>query len=290
MERIVEPAAMHARATAWRQAGRRIAFVPTMGALHEGHLALLRAARGLGDVLVLSIFVNPTQFHRPDDFRLYPRTLERDLSLAESVGVDCVFTPEAEAMYPAGHQTWVQPGPLAERLCGPFRPGHFRGVCTVVASLFHIVQPHVAVFGEKDFQQLQIIRRMVRDLHMPVEIVAHPTVRDRDGLACSSRNERLSPADRAAALVIPRALEAARALYEAGERRGLALRAAVARVIGAAPARPGGGQSVRLEYCHVCDPETLEDVDRVEGPVLVAVAAHVGSVRLIDNILLGRRS
>ncbi len=288
MERVSDIQAMQARARAWRREGRRIAFVPTMGALHEGHLALLRDGRGRGDVLVISIFVNPTQFNRQEDFQSYPRDLDRDLRLAESVGVDCAFTPEAAAMYPQGHQTWVQPGPLADHLCGPFRPGHFRGVCTVVAALFNIVQPDVAVFGEKDFQQLQIIRRMVRDLHMPVEIVPHPTVRDADGLALSSRNERLAPADRAVALVIPKGLEAARALYAAGERRARALWSAVTRTIEAAPARPGGGRSVRLEYCHVCDPETLEDVDRIEGPVLVAVAAHVGPVRLIDNVLLGR--
>jgi pantoate--beta-alanine ligase len=288
MERVSDLPEMQARALAWRREGRRIAFVPTMGALHEGHLALLRGACGRGDVLVLSIFVNPTQFNRTEDFQHYPRDLERDLALAESVGVDCAFTPEAGAMSPPGHQTWVQPGSLAEHLCGPFRPGHFRGVCTVVVALFNIVQPDVAVFGEKDFQQLQIVRRMVRDLHLPVEIVAHPTVRDAAGLALSSRNERLSPADRAAALVIPRGLEAARALYASGERRARALWSAATRSIAAAPARPGGGPSVRLEYCQVCDLETLEDVERVERPVLVAVAAHVGPVRLIDNVVLGQ--
>ncbi|HEY8370512.1 MAG TPA: pantoate--beta-alanine ligase [Thermodesulfobacteriota bacterium] len=288
IERISDPREMLARASAERRAGRRVAFVPTMGSLHEGHLALLRTARSRGDLLVLSIFVNPTQFNRQEDFQQYPRSLERDLELAATVGVDIAFVPEASAIYPAGHQTWVQPGPLADRLCGPFRPGHFRGVCTVVAALFNIVQPDVAVFGEKDFQQLQIVRRMAADLHMPVEIVAHPTVRDADGLALSSRNERLTPADRVAALAIPRGLEAARALYASGERRARALWSAVTRAIDAAPARPGGGPSIRLEYCHVCDPETLVDVERVEGPVLVAVAAHVGQVRLIDNTLLGR--
>ncbi len=288
--RVSEPREMLARVRAEQRAGRRVAFVPTMGSLHDGHVALLRDARKRGDLLVLSIFVNPTQFNRAEDFQHYPRSIERDLELAAAVGVDVAFVPEAAAIYPSGHQTWVQPGPLADRLCGPFRPGHFRGVCTVVASLFNVVQPDVAVFGEKDFQQLQILRRMVADLHMPVEIVAHPTVRAADGLALSSRNERLAPADRVAALTIPRGLEAARALHASGERRARALWSAVTRAIGAAPARPGGGPSIRLEYCHVCDPETFLDLERVEGPALVAVAAHVGQVRLIDNMLLGRAS
>ncbi len=287
VEQIADLREMQARALAARRAGKRIAFVPTMGALHAGHVALVADARTRGDLLVMSIFVNPTQFNRAEDFQHYPRALERDVEAAAAHGVDVVFIPDAPAMYPSGHQTWVNPGPLAERLCGPFRPGHFRGVCTAVAALFNVVQPDVAVFGEKDFQQLQIIRRMVKDLHIPVEITAHPTVRDADGLALSSRNERLTPTDRAAALTIPRGLEAAGALYASGERRARALWSAVARTIGTAPARPGGGPSVRLEYCHVCDPETLVDVERVEGPALVAVAAHAGSVRLIDNVLLG---
>jgi len=288
MERVTDFRVMQQRARAWRREGRRIAFVPTMGALHEGQLALLRDAGRRGDVLVMSIFVNPTQFNRAEDYHAYPRRLDRDLELAGSAGVQCVFTPDPGQVYPPGHQTWITPGPLADRLCGPFRPGHFRGVCTAMSALFNAVQPDVALFGEKHYQQLLIVRRMVRDLHMPIEIASHPIVRDADGLALSSRNERLGPADRAAALTIPRGLEAARQLYLSGERRARALWSAVTRTIGAAPARPGGGPSIRLEYCHVCDPETLVDVDRVEGPTLIAVAAHAGPVRLIDNLILGR--
>jgi pantoate--beta-alanine ligase len=288
MERVTEFRAMQALSRAWHREGKRIAFVPTMGALHDGHAALLREGARRGDALVLSVFVNPTQFNRAEDYHAYPRRLERDLQVAEAAGVRCVFTPDAGQLYPPGHQTWITPGPLADRLCGPFRPGHFRGVCTAMSALFNAVQPDVAVFGEKQYQQLLIVRRMVKDLHIPVEIAAHPIVRDADGLALSSRNERLGPADRAAALTVPRGLEAARQLYLSGERRARALWSAVTRTIGAAPARPGGGPSIRLEYCHVCDPETLVDVDRVEGPTLIAVAAHAGSVRLIDNMILGR--
>lgn len=287
LERESDVAAMQARAAAWRREGKRIAVVPTAGAFHEGHAALLREAGRRGEVVVASILAGPAPGGR-DDAREAPRDLERDIRAAEEAGAHCAFTPDGAALLPPGHQTWVTPGPLAERLCGPFRPGYFRGVCTSLAVLFNVVQPEVAVLGEKDWQRLQIVRRMVRDLRFPVEVVGHPTVRDRDGLAFASRNARLSPADRQAAAVIPRALEAARALHASGERRARAVWSTVTRTIATAPARPGGGQSVRLEYCHVCDPETLADVDRLDGPALVAVAVHVGPVRLIDNVILGR--
>lgn len=260
-----------------RTAGRRTGFVPTMGCLHEGHLALIRRAKERCEWVAVSIFVNPTQFGPGEDFGRYPRTLEEDLAGCRAAGASLVFAPGPEDFYPAGASTWVEETAVSQGLCGEFRPGHFRGVATVVAMLFNATQPDVAVFGRKDLQQLAVIRRMVRDLHMPVEIVAHETVREPDGLAMSSRNRYLSPDERARARAIPEALEAARAAVAAGERDAGRVRAAALRRLEAESA-------FRTQYCEVADAETLRPVAKVTpGRTVVAVAGHLGSTRLIDN-------
>ncbi len=266
---------------AWRRAGERIAFVPTMGALHDGHLALVRRARELAPRTVVSIFVNPTQFNRPDDLERYPRTPEADAALLAAAGADLLFLPPVDEVYPPGDATRVEVAGPAEGLEGATRPGHFRGVATVVTRLFNLVQPHVAVFGEKDAQQLAVVRQMVRDLHQPVEIVGHPTVRETDGLAMSSRNALLSADDRRRALVLHRALAAARRAVEAGERDAAALRRAMLGVLADEPA-------AEAEYAEVVDAESFQPVDRLPetGRVVLPVAAWVGGVRLIDNLTL----
>lgn len=266
---------------AWGRAMRgrdaaRIALVPTMGALHAGHLSLVEIARRHADRVVASVFVNPTQFDRADDFARYPRDLERDGALLASAGVDVVFAPDAAEMYPPGAQTSVSVERLAEPLCGAHRPGHFRGVATVVLKLFHIVQPHVAVFGEKDYQQLALIRRMVRDLHVDIDVVGAPIVREDDGLAMSSRNRHLDPAERAAALCLVRALDAAEACVAAGERDTVALVEAANAVIALEP-------RARAEYVVAVDPDTLAPAAEVAGTVVLALAVWIGSTRLIDN-------
>jgi len=254
-------------------------FVPTMGYLHEGHLSLVRRARAENDHVAVSIFVNPTQFGPHEDYDRYPRDLERDLRLLEPLGVDLVFAPPVEEMYPPGFQTWVIVEEVSRPLEGASRPGHFRGVATVVAKLLNIVQPDRAYFGQKDAQQAVVIRRMVRDLNIPVEIVVCPTVREPDGLAMSSRNTYLSPEERRAATVLFRALQAARARYEAGERDAERLREAMREVIRAEPL-------ARLDYVSVADPETLQELSRVEGRALLSLAVYIGRTRLIDNLLL----
>jgi len=254
----------------------RLALVPTMGALHAGHLSLVELARRHADKVVASVFVNPTQFDRADDFARYPRDLERDGALLASAGVDVVFAPDAAEMYPPGAQTSVSVERLAEPLCGAHRPGHFRGVATVVLKLFHIVQPHVAIFGEKDYQQLALIRRMVRDLHVDIDVVGAPIVREDDGLAMSSRNRHLDPAERAAALCLVRALDAAEACVAAGERDTVALVEAANAVIALEP-------RARAEYVVAVDPDTLAPAAEVAGPVVLALAVWIGSTRLIDN-------
>ncbi len=283
MEVIKSPSEMQQRASAWRREGKVIAFVPTMGYFHEGHLSLMREGRKRGDVLVVSIFVNPTQFGPGEDFDRYPRDMERDLRMAEEVGVDVIFAPTVEEMYPEGYQTYVEVEKVTQHLCGLSRPGHFRGVTTVVTKLFNIVKPHVALFGQKDYQQLITIERMVKDLNMDVEIVGMPTVREEDGLAASSRNVYLSPEERKAALSLYRSLRRAEELFSEGVRESQRILEEVKGVLEAEPL-------VKINYVHVCDPETLEDI---EGPIgeraLVAVAAKVGTTRLIDNTLLGGR-
>jgi pantoate--beta-alanine ligase len=262
-----------------RQRGRRVALVPTMGALHAGHASLLAAARANGGCVVASIFVNPTQFGPGEDFTKYPRPLDRDLAACAREGVDLVFTPTADEMYPSGFATTIRVTGMSEKMCGAFRPGHFDGVCTVVAKLLAIVRPDVAYFGEKDAQQLAIVRRMVADLDLPVEIRGCPLIREPDGLALSSRNAHLSPAERRQALALSAALAEAREALLAGERDGASLGARVRGRLAAA-------EGVDLQYVAVVDPDTLDDLARIGRQVLVAVAAKVGTTRLIDNVLL----
>ena len=279
MELFIEPRVMQTWAEAERAAGRRLALVPTMGALHDGHRHLMEQAHQHGDRVVVSVFVNPIQFNRRDDFDLYPRTLDADAALCRAAGVHALYAPSPAAMYPEGFETHVEPGALAEPLCGAGRPGHFRGVTTVVTKLFNAVRPHAALFGEKDYQQLAIIRRMTVDLDIGTDIIGVPTVREPDGLALSSRNQRLSVDDRQAALCIPRALAAADAAVGAGERRPAAVVEQAVLEISIEP-------RARLEYAELRDPATLWLVDAVGAPTLLALAVWVGGVRLIDNRVL----
>lgn len=256
-----------------------LGLVPTMGALHEGHVSLVRAANAQCQTVAVSIFVNPTQFGPTEDLAKYPRTFERDCELLEKEGVDLIFAPTAEEMYPAGASTFVTVEKLSERLDGKSRPGHFRGVTTVVSKLFHIVEPDKAFFGQKDAAQVAVIRRMVRDLDLPVEIVVCPIVREPDGLAMSSRNVYLNPQQRKTALVLSRSLRRILETFEKGERNSAALIATGKNVIAEEP-------DARLDYFEIVDPNTLEPVSAIHGPALVAVAAYVGTTRLIDNLVL----
>jgi pantoate--beta-alanine ligase len=276
------PAAMRARAEDLRRDGRRIAVVPTMGALHEGHLALLRAARSRADVVILTIFVNPTQFGPNEDLARYPRDEAGDLAKARGAGIDLAFCPDAPAMYPPGSQTFIEVRELSRPMCGASRPGHFTGVATVVAKLFHATLPHVAVFGEKDFQQLAIIRRMVRDLDFGIEIASVPIVREPDGIAMSSRNAYLSAEERRAARSLSAGLGAAQAAFAAGERAAPALLAAARAPIDAEPL-------ARIDYVDLRDAEELTELPRVEPPrrAVLAMAVFVGQTRLLDNRVLG---
>ncbi|MBK9069600.1 MAG: pantoate--beta-alanine ligase [Myxococcales bacterium] len=277
---IREPAAMQAFAEAARARGQRLAVVPTMGYLHEGHLSLLREARRRADVVILTIFVNPTQFGANEDLSRYPRDEAGDLAKAASCGLDIAFCPDATAMYPAGSQTFVTVRELQVPMCGVTRPEHFTGVATVVAKLFNLTRPHVALFGEKDFQQLAVIRRMAADLNFNVEVAGMPIVREPDGLAMSSRNVYLTPAQRIVAISLSQGLRAAQARYAAGERDAAALRAAALAPMAA------HGAALTLDYLDVRDAATLAAVDVVAGPTVIAVAAFVGATRLIDNIVL----
>ncbi|HMG57980.1 MAG TPA: pantoate--beta-alanine ligase [Kofleriaceae bacterium] len=279
-EMFRDPRAMRVKAEDLRRDGRRIAVVPTMGALHDGHLALLRAARSAADVVILTIFVNPTQFGPGEDLASYPRDEAGDLAVARAAGIDLAFCPDAAAMYRPGSQTFVEVRELQRPLCGASRPGHFAGVATVVSKLFHITQPHVAVFGEKDYQQLAIIRRMVRDLDFAIEIASVPIVREPDGLALSSRNAYLSSEQRRSALSLSAGLAAAQAGFAAGERSAAALVAAATAPIAAAP-------GTRIDYAELRDAEELTPIDRVERPAVLALAVFVGTTRLIDNRVLG---
>ena len=271
---------MRAESRAIRGAGKRLGFVPTMGALHEGHLSLVRAARSSADLVAASIFVNPTQFGANEDLAKYPRSFERDRELLQGERVELLFAPSVEEMYPAGAVTWVTVEGLSDKLDGRSRPGHFRGVTTVVAKLFHVVQPDAAFFGQKDAAQVAIIRRMVRDLNLPVEIGVCPIVRAADGLAMSSRNAYLDPDERKRALVLQRSLLRAEHLAETGERNA-------ARLVAAGREEIDKESSVRLDYFEIVNPDTLDPLEDISGGGLVAVAAVVGGTRLIDNILLG---
>ena len=257
-----------------------VGLVPTMGFLHEGHLSLIRQAKTECDHVVVSIFVNPTQFGPTEDLSKYPRDLERDLGLIEPLGVDFVWTPTAEVMYPAGYQTWVEVDAITRPLEGAMRPGHFKGVATVVAKLFNGVQPHKAYFGQKDAQQVAVIRQMTRDLNFPLEVVVCPIVREADGLAMSSRNKYLEGPQRKAALVLFHALSAAKELYEGGERDAEKIRARMREVIQAEA-------QAELQYVSCADYDTLEELDIVKGKTLLSQAVFIGKTRLIDNFILG---
>jgi len=286
---------MRAASRAARHAGKRLGFVPTMGALHEGHLSLVRAARASSDLVAASIFVNPTQFGPSEDLAKYPRSFERDRELLEREGVELLFAPSVAEMYPTAADracpelaegsgwpaavTWVTVEGLSDRLDGRSRPGHFRGVTTVVAKLFHVVEPYAGFFGQKDAAQVAIIRRMVRDLNLPVDIVVCPIVRKPDGLAMSSRNAYLDAQQRKQALVLHGSLKRVQQLLDAGERNA-------ARLAAAGQEEIAGESSVRLDYFEIVNPDTLDPVEDVAGGALVAVAAFVGTTRLIDNLLL----
>jgi pantoate--beta-alanine ligase len=275
------PGEMHAACLELKRAGQRLGFVPTMGALHEGHLSLVRAARARCQAVAVSIFVNPLQFGPNEDLAKYPRTFERDRQLLENEQVDLLFAPSNEDMYPPGAKTVVEVQGLSGKLCGRSRPGHFRGVTTVVAKLFNIVAPDAAFFGQKDAAQAAILRRMVRDLDFGIEMVVCPIVREPDGLAMSSRNAYLGPAERKQALVLSRALRRVESLAQGGERRTAPLLEAAHEVFREEP-------EVRLDYIEIVDNDSLDPVADVSGGALVAVAAFVGSTRLIDNVLLAR--
>ena len=280
MEIFLRPGEMHAWADAQRSAGRRIGLVPTMGYLHEGHLSLVRIAREHGcDTVAATIFVNPTQFGPGEDYERYPRDEERDLAMLRAAGTAAVYLPGVRDVYPEGYQTFVEVEEVSRGLCGASRPGHFRGVATVVAKLFHIGKPHVAVFGEKDYQQLAVIRRMVRDLDLDIEIVAAPTVREADGLAMSSRNKYLEGEDRKAARCLSRGLFLSRNLFLEGERDPT-------RVASAARAVVEAETRATLEYVEARDPETLAPLTGPSNRMTILLAARVGPARLIDTITL----
>lgn len=270
---------MYEAAMQVRSRGERIGFVPTMGFLHDGHLSLIKKARSVSDWVVVSIFVNPTQFCPGEDYERYPRDMRRDVELCRNEGAHIVFAPEAVQMYAADHAVYVEESDFSSGLCGALRPGHFRGVATVVAKLFNIVQPHVAVFGMKDAQQLRVIERMTRDLNFPVEIVAAPIVREPDGLAMSSRNKYLTPESRSKAVRIYESLRHAERLYQEGMRDAGAIRDSMASLL-------QGATDLRIDYIATVDYETLKPVDRIERAALVAVAVRIGGVRLIDNTVI----
>lgn len=273
---VISESDLRAHVAAFRRAGERVAFVPTMGALHSGHLSLVEIGRRHADRLVASVFVNPTQFGPNEDFSRYPRQLAQDSEMLASAGCDLLFAPEVETIYPPGHTTFVDLGEPSLGLEGEHRPGHFRGVATVVCGLLNLVQPDVAVFGEKDAQQLAVIRRMVRDLHLPVEIVPGPTIREADGLALSSRNAYLSAAERHAAGVLFRALSAAAGALAAGERRGGEIRRILHETLATEPL-------ARVEYAEVVDAETFRPLEVLTGRLVLPMTVRIGATRLIDN-------
>lgn len=278
--RVIESVSeMQQQADSWRRQGLTIGLVPTMGYLHQGHLALVQKAIDLADRVAVSIFVNPTQFGPNEDFERYPQDIPRDLRLLDELGVHVVFKPEAAGIYPQGYQTYVEVQQLTQPLCGQSRPTHFRGVTTVVNKLFNITKPHLAIFGEKDFQQLVTIQRMVSDLNMDVEIIGHPIVRESDGLAMSSRNVYLNAEQRQTALRLSQALEQARRMVSGGERQAQAILAKVKDHL-----LEGGG--ITIDYLELCSPDTLQPVMSLEQPGLLAMAAFVGPARLLDNCIL----
>jgi pantoate--beta-alanine ligase len=279
MDVITTVREMKAYARAIHQRGETICLVPTMGYLHQGHLDLMRMGRNLADHLIISIFVNPTQFGTGEDLSVYPRDFQRDRRLSEDVGVECIFFPDVEEMYPQAYATYVNVEGMTESLCGRSRPTHFRGVTTVVAKLFNICDPDVSVFGQKDYQQLAVIRRMVEDLNMNVRVVAHPTVREADGLAMSSRNKYLSGEQRQEALVLSRALNMARDLVTRGEKAAERVRQAAIDMIASTP-------EAVVDYVEIVHPDTLHCIDVIDDRAVMALAVKIGSTRLIDNIEL----
>jgi pantoate--beta-alanine ligase len=279
MEIISNSQEMQARSREWRARGLKIALVPTMGYFHRGHLSLMEYGKTLGGPLVVSLFVNPAQFGPQEDFGRYPRDLERDAEMSRKVGVDVLYTPTAEQMYPPGYQTYVEVEELSRGWCGASRPGHFKGVATVVLKLFNQVRPHTAIFGEKDYQQLMVVKRLAADLDLPVAVVGRPIVRESDGLALSSRNTYLSPEERSAALCLYQALKAARRLV--GNR--VCSREKILTVVEDIITRT---TFTRIDYLALVHPETLEEVETVQGEARLALAVWVGTTRLIDNFLL----
>jgi len=272
---------MQSRSEALKMAGHSVALVPTMGFFHEGHLELMRVGKIHADDLVVSIFVNPMQFGPSEDYAEYPRDMDSDLKKAERVGTDIVFCPTAERMYPDGFKTKIDAEKLSGRLCGISRPGHFDGVLTVVAKLFHITKPHLAIFGQKDYQQLTIISRMVKDLNMDIRIVGVPVVREPDGIAMSSRNSYLSPDERKSALCLKQSLDLAGEMYARGERRVPEMRAALEGIILDQP-------FTEIDYVSFCHPTTLEEVEVIDGETVLALAVMVGKTRLIDNCIIAK--
>ncbi len=279
MEVVTTVAEVRARSRAARSRAASVGLVPTMGALHAGHLSLIRRSAAECGFTIVTLFVNPTQFSPEEDLSRYPRDFDGDRALAESAGTHLLFAPEAAEVYPPGYRTFVTVDGLTSRLCGASRPGHFRGVTTVVCKLFNACEPDRAYFGEKDFQQLQVIRRMTRDLNLPIDVVGCPIVREPDGLAMSSRNRYLSSEERRSALALSRALEAARSRFDAGERTA-------ERLLTTARAALAGEPEVRPDYLELVDAESLAPVERIEVPAVLAVAAFVGRTRLIDNTVL----
>jgi pantoate--beta-alanine ligase len=279
MNVLQKPADVQAHSEELRRKGRTIAFVPTMGFLHEGHLSLIREGRRHCDDVIVSIFVNPTQFGPDEDLDNYPRNPQKDLTLCREVGVDTVFTPDNATLYGDQYQTYVILEKLPNHLCGLCRPVHFRGVATIVTKLFNIVQPHVAVFGQKDFQQLAVIRQMTQDLNFNIQIVGSPTVREPDGLAMSSRNAYLKPEQRVSAQCLFKALQMAQEMVRQGEKDARKIVAAAKTLIDSHP-------ETQIDYITICDPDTLENISEISRPVLMALAVKVGQPRLIDNMIL----
>jgi pantoate--beta-alanine ligase len=279
MEIIKKIELMQELSDKWRRNGHIIACVPTMGFLHQGHIELLKVGRDKGDRLIMTIFVNPTQFGPHEDYEKYPRDTEGDLDKARSAGVDAVFMPTVEEMYPDVFQSTVTVNTITQYLCGKSRPGHFAGVTIVVAKLFNITKPHLAIFGEKDYQQLAVIKQMVSDLNMDIEIIGIPTVREQDGLAMSSRNKYLSSEERLSALSLKKGLDLAKAMVKDGEKDSATIKNAVKELILTHP-------FTTIDYVTICDPAKLTDMENVNGPSLLAVAVKVGKARLIDNTII----
>ena len=271
---------MHDLSNKWRQDGKNIGLVPTMGYLHEGHLSLINAARGENDIVVTSIFVNPSQFGPNEDFERYPRDMEADSAACELAGVDVIFAPDAQEMYPEGYTTYVEPGAIGQRLCGVTRPIHFRGVCTVVLKLFNIIQPLNAYFGQKDAQQYLILKRMVADLNLDINLHRMPIIREADGLAKSSRNVYLTPEQREQATMLFAAVKKAEQLYRAGERDSATILAAMSDELAKA-------SLAKVDYLQIVETDNLLPVQHIDREVLVAMAVYFGSTRLIDNTILG---